>query len=414
MESNIMKLNNNPEDFILSPDILKKYYSQYYPSELIINWLTKNDKKNLKKREFCFTSQNDKYIRYQSFKSLSEFKHRILNLNPIKIDIGGIYNQEPRHYIENKSNNNNNKDFICEEKELVFDIDISDYDEVRKCCQNNDVCSKCWKYIVSGAKILKRILEEDFGFQKIFFTFSGRRGIHCWVCDKRACVLKKNARTAIEKYIYYERIKDNKDNDNNINLNKIKRNFAKPVYPSLESAISIIKNDFYVIIKEQDLLNDEEIKNIFRKIISLYFGIFDMDIINNILEKKKCDSLNKIQKIEKSLETAEKILKNRQNISYCSAEACLNEFMMYILYPRLDANVTIQVSHLLKGPFCVHPKTGYISVPMSIELIEQITFDKIPKVDYLIEYRNKDEIDDFLQYKKYFEDFVNHINENNN
>ena len=34
MESNIMKLNNNPEDFILSPDILKKYYSQYYPSEL--------------------------------------------------------------------------------------------------------------------------------------------------------------------------------------------------------------------------------------------------------------------------------------------------------------------------------------------------------------------------------------------
>ena len=410
MESNIMKLNNNPEDFILSPDILKKYYSQYYPSELIINWLTKNDKKNLKKREFCFTSQNDKYIRYQSFKSLAEFKRRILTLNPIKIDIGGIYNQEPRHYIENKNNNNNNIEFICEEKELVFDIDISDYDDVRKCCQNNDICTKCWKYIISGAKILERILKEDFGFQKIFFVFSGRRGIHCWVCDKRACLLNKNARTAIEKYIYYEKVQDNKDNKSNKN----KRNFAEPVYPSYESAVSLIKNDFYDIIKEQDLLNDPELQNIFKKIISLYFSIIDMENINNILEKKNWSSYKKIKNITEYLQKGEKILKNKNNINYYCSEACLNEFIMYILYPRLDGNVTIQVSHLLKGPFCVHPKTGYISVPMSIELLEKFAFDKIPKVDYLIEYENNDEKNSFLKYINFFENFVQNINENNN
>ena len=408
MESNIMKLNNNPEDFILSPDILKKYYSQYYPSELIINWLTKNDKKNLKKREFCFTSQNDKYIRYQSFKSLAEFKRRILTLNPIKIDIGGIYNQEPRHYIENK--NNNNIEFICEEKELVFDIDISDYDDVRKCCQNNDICTKCWKYIISGAKILERILKEDFGFQKIFFVFSGRRGIHCWVCDKRACLLNKNARTAIEKYIYYEKVQDNKDNKSNKN----KRNFAEPVYPSYESAVSLIKNDFYDIIKEQDLLSDPELQNIFKKIISLYFSIIDMENINNILEKKNWSSYKKIKNITEYLQKGEKILKNKNNINYYCSEACLNEFIMYILYPRLDGNVTIQVSHLLKGPFCVHPKTGYISVPMSIELLEQFAFDNIPKVDYLIEYENNDEKNSFLKYINFFENFVQNINENNN
>ena len=403
MASKIFKLNNNKGEFLISPSILQKYYQQFYPCELIVKWLTKNDDSLLKRREFCFTLLNDKYIRYQSFKSLSEIEKRISNLNPMKIDIGGIYNKEPKNYNEHKEEEN----LICQEKELVFDIDITDYDEVRRCCKKADVCSKCWKYIVSGAKILDRILVEDFGFTKIFYVFSGRRGIHCWVSDKRACILKKEGRTAIERYIYYEKV-----NQNISDNNRTKRNFLPPIHPSYLRAVSIIKNDFYEILNEQDLLSDDNLKKIFRNIIYSYFNPIDIDYIDDILNKKNLNSLKKFNIISQYLKAGEKILK-KKDITYCNADACLNEFMMYILYPRLDSNVTIQVNHLLKGPFCVHPKTGYISVPMSIEKLKNFFLDKIPKIEYLIENDNNNEKNIFFEFVKYFENFVKNINGNN-
>jgi DNA primase small subunit len=37
-----------------------------------------------------------------------------------------------------------------------------------------------------------------------------------------------------------------------------------------------------------------------------------------------------------------------------------DEIMLAFLYPRLDAAVSTTINHLLKGPFCIHPKSRKI------------------------------------------------------
>ena len=97
------------------------------------------------------------------------------------------------------------------DREYVIDIDMSDYDAIRSCCQGKKLCKRCWKFIILAVKVLKRSLNQDLGFTNILWVFSGRRGIHAWICDERARMMRNEVRASITNYLDFTISNENSD-----------------------------------------------------------------------------------------------------------------------------------------------------------------------------------------------------------
>ncbi|KAM9830863.1 DNA primase small subunit [Syngnathus typhle] len=333
------------------PDLLPLYYRRLFPFSQYYRWLNYGgvQKNYFQNREFSFTLKDDIYVRYQSFTTQNELEKEIQKMNPYKIDIGAVYSHRPSQHNTVKSGT-----FQALEKELVFDIDMTDYDDVRSCCSAADICSKCWTLMTIAIRILDRALRDDFGFQHLLWVYSGRRGVHCWVCDEAARTLSTSARSAVAEYLSL--VKGGEETVKKVVL-------TEPIHPFIRESLSILEGYFPMYaLQQQDILGRKESVE---KVLALVPEDVRKELQQNFKNEK-----NPENRWELIVEQA-----SRKQMTAKKGQHFEKEIMLQYCYPRLDVNVSKGVNHLLKSPFSVHPKTGRISVPM--DLTELDTFDPL-------------------------------------
>jgi DNA primase small subunit len=291
-------------------------------------------------------------------------------------------------------------------KELVFDIDMTDYDDIRTCCTGASICHKCWAFITMAIKVVDVALREDFGFKYIMWVYSGRRGAHAWVCDKRAREMDDPKRRAIAGYL--ELLKGGDQGGKKVNV-------RRPLHPHLNRSLDILKAHFQTtILYEQDPWLHENSSHL--------LGLLPDNTLKAALQKK-WDSAPARPSSSKWADI-DALAKSGSLSTATSSKTLLEakqDIVLEYTYPRLDAEVSKKLNHLLKSPFVIHPGTGRVCVPIDTRKVEEFDPLGVPTVTQLLqeidEWDGGDEVDgkklqdwektSLKPYVDYFRGFVN-------
>jgi DNA primase small subunit len=221
-----------------SPEVLLTFYSRLYPFRSIFTWLNHSHipSKLFTHREFAFTLQGDVYLRYNSFATADHLRKQVLALNPSRFEIGPVYSARPRDKKTLRPGA-----LKPEQRELVFDIDMTDYDDIRTCCSGADICHLCWGFISAAATTLHSALTEQFGFKHILWVYSGRRGIHCWVSDKEAMELTDESRKALVGWLCV--VTGGKESGKKVNVRG--GGGSRNLPPSLSSVLTVLSQIYH-------------------------------------------------------------------------------------------------------------------------------------------------------------------------
>ncbi len=161
-----------------SPEARLEYYRNGFPwEEVVRDWVRPDIEVMFK--------WDDQTRRNQTFQSVDTFRAAVLVRNPQQIHVAGVYR---------------GRNVMPDARPLVFDIDMDAYKDLRLCGCGvaPKACAECWELFGIGPmRIMDAMLRDLFGYQRVRFVFSGRRGFHVWVMDDSARSLSREAREAL-------------------------------------------------------------------------------------------------------------------------------------------------------------------------------------------------------------------------
>ncbi|CAK5265716.1 unnamed protein product [Mycena citricolor] len=350
----------------VSTDVMLTFYRRLYPFKPIFHWLNHSPTPStlFTNREIAFNLPNDSMIRYNSFNDAEEFKRMVCKFNPTRFEIGPVYTARPR---DRKTAGNG---FVPTQRELVFDIDMTDYDPVRNCCTDAGICHRCWAFIAAAVRVLDHTIRDQFGYVHLLWVYSGRRGIHLWISDTEAMELTDDQRKTMVAFLTVVP----KDENKKLNVRYGSRVLPASLRPALDELAMVFTD---LILRDQDCFETEKG---WEALLRLIPEPRVVDALRSQWESSShSSSEDKWADFKKQIKSFKKETSQRAALT-----AAMEDIILQYTYPRLDENVSKKRNHLLKAPFCVHPKTGRICVPVDPQKIDKFDPLSVPTVSQLL------------------------------
>lgn len=302
---------------------IRDYYATHFDLEALSSVLDFN---NFTHREFGFVSLHGKFFRNLSFETPHALIDFLIDRTPTDAYVGALFDapptrETPIHTLEWRGH------------ELVFDLDLTDYDAVRKyicSCQGAEqICHSCWQQITLAIEIIDETLRMDFGLENITWVFSGRRGAHGWVIDDIGLTLDQEQRKAIVDYLSI--VHGEGETARIHDRTKLKYDFRKRIEQT-------VFKYFLRNVKRKDLIelgfSANAASNVIRQL-----KLQDWQIDENFMRRFNLN-LAKINRYDEILRR---------------------------WAPRIDHKVTIDLRRLLRLPMSIHGKTGHVARILSTE-----------------------------------------------
>jgi len=222
---------------VRSPNEKQTYYDILFPhiAPTLVDMITQNGRiplENIVIIPRWKINGRDVFGQWQPFTSAQELIAFGQQKTPDSFQLGGIFEQTPTQEVREL----NKRGVITATGPMVIDIDMNDYDRSLVCACGNEakMCDVCYQtLLVPAQRILDYLLCEIYGFQQTFKVFSGKRGMHVWVLDKRCWEWTKEQRTSFIHSISVDSLSIRE----NPNIRKMLKNFDLE-YPRFDLAVT--------------------------------------------------------------------------------------------------------------------------------------------------------------------------------
>eukprot|EP00961_Rhodomonas_salina_P209690 2831196-Rhodomonas_salina.1 len=323
-------------------------------------------------------------------------------MKPKKIEFGASYSISPKNRFGASKG-----DFYVKERNLIFDLDLSDYVQKDNDSQGSGALaiqnlgmlttehldplhpdfSKSWRFAKVAMDVLFETLKQDFGFKKIIFNFSGRRGWHCVVFDERA----RRMGTERSKNRYFNTLSAYTAVSNYLELKLSDGYKALKSSPYIDRVRARVDQEMpFILVEQEDTAFPAAVREITQS-SDLYDVLLAEvkkggdDVWTNV-KRKVTDWVRDDQRKNASVPLSEQTIEvqtlNKWSMCNGVSEIAL-DIATLLVGPRLDKNVTTSAEHLMNGPLSIHCKTNLLCV--AIDPLGDFVPENVPHIDNIME-----------------------------